>query len=141
MLAFLPVETLIRERQQEYYRALALADKQAEATPFIEFMLTALRDAIRESVRCDQVTDQVADQVTDQVASLLRAIGKEARGAQELMKVLGLSHRPTFRNNYLQPAFEAGWIERTQPDAPSSPTQRYRLTSSGRLKLKDLVGS
>jgi len=34
------------------------------------------------------------------------------------MKKLGLSHRPTFRKNYPQPAIEAGLIERTLPDKP-----------------------
>ena len=32
------------------------------------------------------------------------------------MQALGLSYRPTFRNNYLNPALEDEWIERTQPD-------------------------
>ncbi|WP_366557076.1 hypothetical protein [Desulfosporosinus sp. BICA1-9] len=35
----LPVETLIRERQQEYYTILAVADKAADSTAFVEFML------------------------------------------------------------------------------------------------------
>jgi len=43
------------------------------------------------------------------------------------MKKLGLSHRPTFRKNYLQPALEAGLIERTLPDKPNSSLQQYRL--------------
>lgn len=47
------------------------------------------------------------------------------------MKALDLTHRPTFRENYLDPAIDDGWIERTQPDSPRSPTQRYRLTKKG----------
>lgn len=42
------------------------------------------------------------------------------------MKKLGLSHRPTFRQNYLQPALDAGLIERTLPDKPNSRLQKYR---------------
>ena len=90
-------------------------------------MLGALRDAVREAVS----TDHVGDQVTDQVAALLHALGGGELGSNDLMQVLGLSHRPTFRNNYLNPAIEDGWIERTQPDSPRSPTQRYRLTGKG----------
>lgn len=48
------------------------------------------------------------------------------------MAGLGLAHRPTFRRNYLEPALAAGLIERTQPDSPRSPTQRYRLSARGR---------
>lgn len=132
LLAYLPVESVIKDRQAEYYRALAVADHRADATPFIEFMLGALRDALREAV----ATDQVVDQVTDQVAMLLRAIGNGELNGNSLMLALGLSHRPTFRNNYLNPALEDEWIERTQPDSPRSPTQRYRLTSKGRRWLR-----
>ena len=39
LFAFLPVETVIRERQEEYYAALAQADSAGESTPFVEFLL------------------------------------------------------------------------------------------------------
>ena len=132
LLAYLPVETVIRDRQEDYYRVLAVADQQADATPFIEFMLAALRDAVREAVS----TDQVGDQVTDQVAALIHVIGGGELASNNLMQALGLSHRPTFRNNYLNPALEDEWIERTQPDSPRSPTQRYRLTGKGQRWLQ-----
>lgn len=132
LLAYLPVETVIRERQEAYYRVLAEADQRADATSFIEFMLSALRDAIRGAV----ITDQVSGQVTDQVAMLLRAVGTGELRGTDLMKGLGLSHRPTFRENYLNPALEGEWVERTQPDSPRSPTQRYRLTLKGHRWLQ-----
>lgn len=134
LLAYLHVETVIREKQGAYYQVLADADQGGDATPFIEFMLSALRDAIREAV----ATDQVGDQVTDQVGALIAVIGTGELGRNDLMKTLGLSHRPTFRGNYLNPALADGWIERTQPDAPRSPTQRYRLTAKGHRWLQQL---
>ena len=42
LLAYLPVETVIRERQNAYYQALAKSDHEGDATFFIEFMLRAL---------------------------------------------------------------------------------------------------
>jgi Fic family protein len=137
LLAYLPVETVIHTRQEDYYRVLAAADQQAEATPFVEFMLGALRDAVGEALSTDQDSDQVSNQVSDQVAALIHALGTVELGSNHLMLTLGLSHRPAFRQNYLNPALEAGWIERTQPDSPRSPTQRYRLTSKGRRWLKN----
>lgn len=131
ILAFVPVETVIRDRRQEYYRVLALADGRAEASPFIEFSLEALRDAIRES----GATDQATDHVTDQVRRLLELLREGEMGSTGLMRRLGLSHRPTFRTNTLDPALAAGWVERTQPGSPRSPTQRYRLTAAGRRVL------
>jgi len=50
-LAWLPVETIVRDRQQEYYAALTNADKQAEATLFVEFMLEALLDALKQALK------------------------------------------------------------------------------------------
>ncbi|WP_395733550.1 Fic family protein [Prosthecobacter sp.] len=65
-------------------------------------------------------------QVTDQVKALLKGMGTKPVSALECMKKLGLSHRPTFRQNYLQPAVDAGLIERTLPDKPNSRLQKYR---------------
>ena len=136
LLAYLPVETVVRERQDEYYQVLGKADTSGDATPFVAFMLTALRDALREAMATDQVSDQVTDQVTDQVdgrvARLMEALGEGELGGADLMAALGLSHRPTFRGNYLNPALGGGWIERTRPDSPRSPGQQYRLTGKGR---------
>ncbi len=132
LLAYLPVETVIRERQKAYYQVLAEADQSADGTPFIEFMLGALCDAIRDALSIDQVSDQVSDQV----AVMIQAVGIGELGSNDLMKELGLSHRPTFRKNYLNPALEGDWLERTQPDSPRSPTQRYRLTGKGHRWLQ-----
>jgi Fic family protein len=128
LLAYLPVETVIRERQDDYYRVLAEADQSAAATPFVEFMLQALCDAIGEAV----TTDQVGDHVTDQVRRLLEVVGNKELNNTDLMHALGLSHKPTFRKNYLNPALDGGWLERTQPDSPRSPTQRYRLAEKSK---------
>jgi ATP-dependent DNA helicase RecG len=57
------------------------------------------------------------------------------------MKRLSLSHRPTFRSNYVQSALKVGLIEMAQPDAPRSPTQRYRLTTKGRGVIREMGNS
>lgn len=53
------------------------------------------------------------------------------------MKRLKLVHRPTFRANYLTPALNAKFIERTIPDKPNSRLQKYRLTDKGRARLAE----
>jgi len=45
-MAWVPVEEIIRDRQDACYRAISNADKTGDARLFIEFMLTALRDAL-----------------------------------------------------------------------------------------------
>ena len=122
ILAWIPVETLVKERQEEYYDALGKADKEADSTVFVEFMLTALRDALKEI----PATDPVGDPVGDPVAKLLAVLNDKELSISELMKLLNLKHKPTFRNNYLKPALAKGVIEMTVPDKPSSKNQKYR---------------
>ncbi len=64
--------------------------------------------------------------VTEQVEKLLEVIGDKECSTKELMELLGLKHRPTFRDNYLLPALELGIIEMTVPDKPNSSNQKYR---------------
>lgn len=98
-----------------------------------EMMLQVIKDTL---VDYEDKTDQVGDQETDQVIinnsnviKLLDILSENTMSAKELMDELGLSHRPTFRNNYLNPALELGVIERTIPDKPNSRNQRYRKTA------------
>lgn len=135
VLAWLPVETVIKNHQAEYYEVLSKCDKAGDVTLFVEFMLQSLLSAIVNISR----TDQVSDQLTDQVKALLAALSKGEASGTELMKQLDLSHKPTFRQNYLTPALELGWIERSNPDSPRSPRQRYRLTEKGRVVLVILL--
>lgn len=122
LFAWLPIEELIRERQQEYYDALAIADKKADCTGFVEMMMKIILDALAQLDK----TDQVDDQETDQVKLLLECMGNDELSAVQIMERLGLSHRPTFRKNYLHPAFDKGLIEMTIPDKPNSRNQKYR---------------
>lgn len=43
---FIPVESLIREHQQEYYKALETSDKSGDSTVFVEFSLSMIHDAL-----------------------------------------------------------------------------------------------
>jgi len=131
---WLPIEELIKEKQEEYYSTLALADKQGNSTVFVEFMLGIIRESLMELRNSENTTDQDSDQVTDQesdqdkksVEKLLHVLGDDILSAKEIMERLDLVHKPTFRKNYLNPALEIKLIERTIPDKPSSKNQKYR---------------
>ena len=81
------------------------------------------------------VPPQVTEQVTEQVMRLLMVLTKEPLSTKALLKALSLKHRPTFIQNYLQPALNMGVVEMTNPDSPRSPTQKYRLTGLGKRIL------
>ena len=128
LFADVPVESLVHARQGEYYDAIRESTAKGESTPFVVFLLEAILEAVRDV----NTTDQAGDQVTDQVARLIAKLRDGPKSAVELMAALGLSHRPTFRNNYIRPALSAGLVEMTRPDSPTARNQKYRLTPSGR---------
>ena len=65
--------------------------------------------------------------MSDQVQSLISAMKQDDYTLIELTQLLGLTRRATFQKNYLNPAIELGLIERTIPEKPKSPKQKYRL--------------
>ena len=123
IFAWLPVETIIREKQSEYYDVLGVCDKAADSGVFIEFMLCAIRDTLKELA----ATEQVTVQVTDQVEKLLTVLGTQELSLRDLMGKLVLKHRPSFRQSYLIPALNLELIEMTIPDKPNSSKQKYRI--------------
>ena len=131
---WLPIEELIQAHQKEYYDALNIADTQADCACFVELMLEIIYDSLNKTsvtdYSTDQDSDQDSDQDTDSIKRLLSAIGNETLSAAQIMERLGLSHRPTFRKNYLNPALEQKLIQRTIPDKPNSKNQKYRKSKS-----------
>ncbi len=122
LFGWLPIETLIRERQDEYYRVLGECDNSADSGRFVEFLLSAIYDTLCEMAH----TEQVSEQVTEQVKKLLDVMDGMNYSTKELMDLVGLKHRPTFRDNYLLPALKLGYVEMTIPEKPNSSKQKYR---------------
>jgi fido (protein-threonine AMPylation protein) len=83
-------------------------------------------------------TDQVPTKLevpTTNIARLVKAIGSNQVKISEMMNVLGLKHRYTFRVNYLEPAMTAGYVAMLYPNSPRHPRQRYLLTPKGVMLL------
>lgn len=68
---------------------------------------------------------------TVQVRDLVRVLDRD-RSRVQILQGLGLRNRSNLVVNYLRPALDAGLIEMTIPDKPTSGRQRYRLTPMGR---------
>ncbi len=52
---FLPIETLIKERQTKYYNALGISDKKGTSTLFIEFMLEIIKESLEELLKIQNI--------------------------------------------------------------------------------------
>ncbi len=64
---------------------------------------------------------------SDQVEILKKC--KLESSAEELMKILKRTHKTRFKNDILNPLLDCEFFERTIPEKPKSPKQKYRLTS------------
>ena len=132
------VNVLVGEMsRQQLQAALGLKDSSSFRRAYLQ---PALRAGLIEMTITDKPTSalqryrlptlQVAEatpEATPQVrlSRLLAALVGEMTRLQ-LQQATGLKDADYFRRAYLQPALDAGLIEMTAPDRPTSPQQRYR---------------
>ena len=122
---WIPIESIIKDNQEEYYRAISLSTAEGKSNRFILFMLGIIKKAVSELARD---TRNHQSHISNQIKALMSVIEVYPMSALELMGKLGLKSRVTFRKNYLQPALEAGLIAMTDPDNPTNRNQRYYKT-------------
>lgn len=81
ILAWLPVETVVRQRQQAYYAALAHADASSDCSGFIEFMLQAIADSLREAIQAPVSVETSVEMTVERgqttPALVLAALGRQ----------------------------------------------------------------
>ena len=63
--AWLPVESIIHDRQQEYYDAINASNDAGESTLFIAFMLSAIKASLIDAISAsDEMSDGKMDKAT-----------------------------------------------------------------------------
>ena len=122
IFAWIPIESIIKDNQEDYYNAITLSTSQGKSNIFIEFMLDVINKAIK-----DIITDtrNHYNHINNQITELMKVIESYPQSATELMEKLNLKSRLGFRKNYLQPALDAGLIGMTEPNKPTSKNQKY----------------
>jgi Fic family protein len=128
VLAYLPVETVIKRRQQAYYEQLAAADAQTDCSGFIEFVLTAIEESLEEAVRAGSGQDtpgKTPGKTPERILGLLR----DAPGLSipELAERLGKSVSAVERA--IRKLRETGRLVRIGPAKGG----RWAVTGGGRL--------
>lgn len=71
--AWLPVESIIHDRQEEYYAAINASNDAGESTVFIEFMLSAIKASLIDAINA---SDEVIDGATDKATMRWKQIEK-----------------------------------------------------------------
>jgi len=125
VFAYLPLESVIRERQEAYYEAIEASTEQGGSTAFIIFML----DAIWQTL---QATPQVSPQDTPQDERLQKVLVfcTVPRSRREIQEYLGMKDRKHFKAVILDVLLGKGLLKMTLPDKPQSPKQRYVVKNS-----------
>ena len=59
MFAWLPVESIIHDRQEEYYAAINRSNYEGESTVFISFMLSAIKEALQEALQTSGTAEKM----------------------------------------------------------------------------------
>jgi len=122
-------------RMQKLLQEAGLAPLRYEFSGFVRAVFPRPNQATPQATpqAAEQATAQVTVQVTaqaaeqaepDKVAAVLEFC-RQARSRDEIMAHIGLSHREHFRTAILQPLLEAGFLQPTIPDKPTSPKQKY----------------
>lgn len=71
--AWLPVESIIHNRQQEYYESINASNAAGESTVFIEFMFSAIKASLIDAIN---TSDEMSDGPMDKAAMRWRQIEK-----------------------------------------------------------------
>lgn len=80
---FVPIESLIKKYQKDYYQVLAQADKDGDSAVFIEFMLGIIKTAIDEFAR--DLT-QVVERPETRLASARQKFGRAGFSRNDYLK-------------------------------------------------------
>ena len=123
LFLYVPIESEIKKYQDDYYKVIRNCNKKGESTEFIAFMLKMIDEVLGGFINGVNVE---INHVSTYVNKLLNVMQPEVRyKTSELMNLLNMKSRVSFKKNYLSPALLNGVIKMTLPDTPTSKNQRY----------------
>ena len=86
IFSLLPTESIVRDYQEEYYKAIEYSTQLGESTPLIEFILEMILKSIQTTLKSDQKSNYKSDQ---KVLALMKENSKIT--IYELMEKLSMS--------------------------------------------------
>ncbi len=119
---WIPIESIIKDNQEQYYKAISLSTSEGKSNKFILFMLGVIKSALFDIIKDSR---KHYSHINNQITALMAVIETYPMSLTELMQKVGLKSRDTFRKNYIIPALEAGLIGMTNPEKPRSKNQKY----------------
>ena len=140
----LPLEEELYKKIQGYKEILLNIGREGGCNRFVEFILDTILCMLKD-VKLPEVKNEkkqvknydvkpqrnveIPSNINSFAKRLVDVLGNEVLSTNEIMLRLGMTHKPTFRKNYLNPAIEMGLVEMTVPGKPRSRYQRYKKIS------------
>ena len=87
IFAWLPVETIVKDHQQDYYNVIAKCDAAGNSTAFVEFMLKCLLDTMENyEESAEEDTEELHDKLHDKLHDMFPELSEKAFGVLEVLK-------------------------------------------------------
>lgn len=122
---YLPIESMIRKNQEEYYKAIQNCNNAGESTEFIEFMLKIIDDTIDELMNSKEMRDKAQLLLSDNEMKIIECIKKNVLiGAKEIIKETNIADRTVRR--ILKKLLDNNTIE-TIGKGEKDPNKKYKI--------------
>ena len=134
---------------ERFFRNLLLGEQWDLRNRYLHIHPTAewsVQPNLADPTSTQQAPEQAPEQVVDLlhtnntlVIDLIKRIGRESLSISQLMKLIGLKHRPNFMEYHLNPAMKEGYVRMLYPQSPRHPRQKYLLTMKGMALYNELT--
>jgi len=123
LFEYIPIESLIKKYQNEYYETITQCHAKGNSDQFVEFLLRVIDETLDEVITDVQ---KESTNISYQVNKLLAVMEPDIPlSANEIMDRLEIKSKETLRNSFLNPAIENGLVRMMIPNKPNSKNQRY----------------
>ena len=122
---YLPIESMIKKNQEEYYTVIQNCNNAGNSTEFIEFMLKMINDTIDEMNNSKEMKDKSMLLLSENEQKVLECIKKNVIiGAKEIIKQTKIADRTVRR--ILKKLVDNKTIE-SVGNTEKTPNKKYKL--------------
>ena len=121
---YLPIESMIKKNQEEYYKVIDNCNKAGESTEFIEFMLKMINDTIDDVINSREMKDKLELLLSENESKIIECIKRNVLiGAKDIIEQTSIADRTARR--ILSKLAENGMIEIVGNN--QSPNKKYKI--------------
>ena len=122
---YLPIESMIKKNQEEYYMAIQNCNNAGKSTEFIEFMLKIINDTIDEMMNSKEMKDKAQLLLSDNEMKIIECIKRNVLiGAKEIIEETNIADRTARR--ILKKLLDNNTIE-TIGNGEKDPNKKYKI--------------